>query len=74
VEWVSTIMGDPIASSYVHGTGLHWYAGDGYNYVDHARTIAPTKFLLATEACEGIVIIHTFIHSSFANKYPIMSL
>jgi hypothetical protein len=75
-------MLDPIASHYVHGTGLHWYthyidtdisclcydkcvssvyalcislryAGDGFAYIDHARQLAPTKFLLATEACEG---------------------
>lgn len=34
-------------------TALHWYSGDGFDDVDKAHTIAPDKFLMATEACEG---------------------
>jgi glucosylceramidase len=26
-NWVNTIMSDPAASQYVHGTGFHWYGG-----------------------------------------------
>jgi len=51
VDWVRTIMTDPEASRYADGTAVHWYSGPDFENLGQAHNIAPSKFLLGTEAC-----------------------
>jgi len=51
VDWVRTIMTDPDASRYADGTAVHWYSGANFENLGQAHNIAPSKFLLGTEAC-----------------------
>ncbi len=53
VTWVKTIMSDPEAAQYVSGTAIHWYVVQQYEHLTEAHNVAPSKFLLATEACHG---------------------
>jgi len=57
VTWVKTIMSDPEAAQYVSGTAFHWYVVEQYEHLTEAHTVAPDKFLLATEACQGPGVI-----------------
>ncbi|GMR54879.1 hypothetical protein PMAYCL1PPCAC_25074, partial [Pristionchus mayeri] len=46
---------DPVASSYVGGIGVHWYA-DEISPISQLTSVHekhPEKFLLYTEACNG---------------------
>ncbi|CAG2170912.1 unnamed protein product [Oppiella nova] len=53
-DWARTILGDREAARYVAGVAFHWYANTVDNIVnlDTAHGVDPSKFLLATEACE----------------------
>ncbi|GMR55201.1 hypothetical protein PMAYCL1PPCAC_25396, partial [Pristionchus mayeri] len=51
------IFEDPVASSYVGGIGVHWYA-DGVFPASALTTTHerhPDKFILYTEACNGFL-------------------
>jgi glucosylceramidase len=43
------ILDDPLASSYVWGTGFHWYVGDHFDNVRLVHDAFPEKALLFTE-------------------------
>lgn len=49
--WAQTILSDPDAAKYVAGTAFHWYSGPQFENLQQAHNVNPTKFLLATEAC-----------------------
>jgi len=49
--WVSVFASDPQAVPFFDGTAFHWYAGPQFPNLAQAHQIAPSKFLLATEAC-----------------------
>jgi len=49
--WAQTILSDPAANKYIAGTGFHWYSGPQFENLQAAHNVDPTKFLLATEAC-----------------------
>ena len=48
-------MGDPEASKYVSGIGVHWYKDNLYpaSVLTTTHELFPDLFLLATEACNG---------------------
>jgi len=50
-DWVRTIFTDPQAAQFADGTAFHWYSGAQFENLATAHSIAPNKFLLATEAC-----------------------
>jgi len=50
-DWVRTIFTDASASNFADGTAFHWYSGPQFENLAQAHSIAPSKFLLATEAC-----------------------
>jgi len=49
-DWARTFYTDPVASSFADGTAFHWYSGFQFQNLALAHSIAPSKFLLATEA------------------------
>jgi glucosylceramidase len=49
--WANIILSDPVAAKYVAGTAFHWYSGPQFENLQAAHQVDPTKFLLATEAC-----------------------
>jgi len=49
--WAQTILSDPDAAKYVAGTAFHWYSGPQFENLAAAHQVNPSKFLLATEAC-----------------------
>jgi len=49
--WAQTILSDPDANKYVSGTAFHWYSGSEFENLQTAHAVDPSKFLLATEAC-----------------------
>jgi len=51
VDWLRTIYSDPAAASLFDGTGIHWYSGPQFENVASAHGVAPSKFILGTEAC-----------------------
>jgi glucosylceramidase len=51
VDWVRTIFTDPQSAALADGTAFHWYSGPQFENLAEAHKIAPSKFLLATEAC-----------------------
>jgi len=51
VDWARTVYSDSVASQYSDGTAFHWYSGPQFDNVAQAHNVAPSKFLLATEAC-----------------------
>jgi glucosylceramidase len=54
-EWARTVLSDKGAAKYIAGTAFHWYSNnlDNLKNLDAAHQTDPSKFLLATEACEG---------------------
>jgi len=56
-DWAKGIMADPEVAKYVAGTAFHWYTGSNtpglnmYENLDISHAAAPSKFLLASEAC-----------------------
>lgn len=59
-SYTSTVLADPIANSYVHGVGFHWYSAvediiPYFSKVQAASQKYPDKFFLGTEACEGFL-------------------
>ena len=55
-EYVSAIAGDAAAAAHWWGTAVHWYDygakdGLGLEQLDAIHALAPSKPLLATEAC-----------------------
>lgn len=48
-------MGDPEASKYVSGIGVHWYKNNlmPASVLTTTHELFPDLFLLATEACNG---------------------
>uniref|UniRef100_A0A0K0DQK6 Glucosylceramidase n=1 Tax=Angiostrongylus cantonensis TaxID=6313 RepID=A0A0K0DQK6_ANGCA len=71
--WADTIYGDPNASNYVDGIGVHWYL----NTLMPAAVLTmthnkhPDKFILATEACAGALLVRGPIMGDWyrAEKY-----
>ena len=54
VKYVETVLGDPVAASYVWGTGLHWYGttiSASTETMDQIHDRFPTKAILHTEGC-----------------------
>ncbi|GMT24656.1 hypothetical protein PFISCL1PPCAC_15953 [Pristionchus fissidentatus] len=53
--WADVMFKDPEVSNYVAGIGVHWYEDEIYpvSALTHTHEKHPTKFLLATEACNG---------------------
>ena len=51
--WVEKVLSDPDAEEYVSGIGIHWYWNKyaGPILLTDTHNMFPTKFLLATEAC-----------------------
>ncbi|XP_077483352.1 lysosomal acid glucosylceramidase-like [Amblyomma americanum] len=53
--WANVVLADPDAAKYVSGIAFHWY----WNHIRGPQVLTqthkrhPSKFLLATEACEG---------------------
>lgn len=58
IDFMKPILGDPQATKFVWGTGLHWYSTTNSACVetmDTLHTMAPAKALLHTEGCiDGI--------------------
>jgi len=50
-DWVRTIFTDPVAANFADGTGMHWYSGPQFENLAQAHAVAPSKFILGTEAC-----------------------
>ncbi len=53
-EWVDEMYRSPDSSRYYAGTAVHWYEStfDYFgNNLDYAHHIAPSKYLINTEAC-----------------------
>lgn len=50
--WADVVLEDNETESYVYGVGIHWYQ-DEFSVYNIKKTYErhPTKFLLATEAC-----------------------
>ncbi len=56
-KWAREVFADEKALKYVSGIGVHWYADDIVPFpfaLDQAHDEFPDKFLLYTEACNGI--------------------
>ena len=58
--WTDTVLGDPVAASFVDGIGVHWYAAledklDNFGKLAAAHAKFPAPFILGTEACEGFL-------------------
>lgn len=53
---VQTVMGDKDAAQYIDGIAYHWYAsrGFGWDILGQIHRQYPDRFMLMTEACEGI--------------------
>ena len=58
IRFSEAVLGDPLAASFVWGTGLHWYSATNSvqtNLLDLLQKRFPTKALLHTEGCiDGI--------------------
>ncbi|XP_041373203.1 LOW QUALITY PROTEIN: lysosomal acid glucosylceramidase-like [Gigantopelta aegis] len=54
-EWTDTVFSNPDNQKYVSGIGVHWY----WDFLtpavilDKTHAAFPSKFILATEACQG---------------------
>ena len=59
------LYADPEAAKYFDGIGVHWYGGLNTHNLDNAHAIAPSKFLLATEACNCPGVIYQVRRLSF---------
>ncbi|KAK3799329.1 hypothetical protein RRG08_048836 [Elysia crispata] len=55
IEWAKVVLGDPVASKYIAGIGIHWYLDTFLpaSLITDAHNLFPSKFIFATEACEG---------------------
>ncbi|XP_077513151.1 lysosomal acid glucosylceramidase-like [Amblyomma americanum] len=55
-QWPGVILGDPEASKYVHGVAVHWYTDRFISpqILDEVHESFPDKFILGTEACNGV--------------------
>ncbi|GMR50817.1 hypothetical protein PMAYCL1PPCAC_21012, partial [Pristionchus mayeri] len=53
--WADVMFSDPVVSSYVAGTGVHWYEDQIFpsSSLTSTHERHPDKFLIATEACNG---------------------
>uniref|UniRef100_A0A0N5B533 Glucosylceramidase n=1 Tax=Strongyloides papillosus TaxID=174720 RepID=A0A0N5B533_STREA len=52
--WADVVLEDNETESYVDGVGIHWYQDEfPVNNIKKTYERHPTKFLLATEACNG---------------------
>ena len=52
VERASVVFSDPLAASYVWGTGFHWYGENHFDHVQLVHDAWPEKQLLFTEGCQ----------------------
>jgi len=52
VERASVVYSDPLAASYVWGTGFHWYGESHFDHVQLVHDAWPDKHLLFTEGCQ----------------------
>ncbi|XP_076356538.1 lysosomal acid glucosylceramidase-like [Tachypleus tridentatus] len=54
-KWAEKVLQDPVAAKYVSGIGFHWYMNSvaPAKLLDITHKMFPSKFILATEACEG---------------------
>ena len=50
---------DPDSSQYIDGTAVHWYSDPGYGpeVLQETHDVDPSKFLMYTEACEGLFVL-----------------
>jgi len=51
MNWADGIFGDSQANPYADGIAVHWYDGDHFDVLNSIHTKYPSKFILATEAC-----------------------
>ena len=54
LKYAQAVYGDPTAAQYVKGTALHWYDYQkslALDNLDGIHDLAPSKFMLNTEAC-----------------------
>jgi len=66
-NWARTFYTDPVAASFADGTAFHWYSGYQFQNLALAHNIAPSKFLLGTEASNGHTDMEVWIYGeSFA--------
>lgn len=67
-EYALTILADPDARKYAAGTAIHWYSHSPHELLDEPHDKYPDKFILATEACSGPVMIgHWDLAESYAD-------
>nr|XP_053632503.1 lysosomal acid glucosylceramidase-like [Cherax quadricarinatus] len=55
-SYVIPLFEDPECDQYIDGTAVHWYS-DKYvsaDVLDQTQALSPEKFLLYTEACQGV--------------------
>ena len=52
VERAAVVFSDPKASSFVWGTGFHWYGPECFDHVQQVHDAWPDKHLLFTEGCQ----------------------
>jgi glucosylceramidase len=49
--FADTMYADPEAAKFMDGTAFHWYSGPEFDNLEKAYAADPSKFMLATEAC-----------------------
>jgi len=54
VEWATGLYADPEAAKYFAGVGVHWYGGLNTDKLEATHALEPSKFILATEACNCV--------------------
>lgn len=48
------MLQDPEAAKYFSGLGVHWYGGLNTDKLEATHALAPSKYILATEACNCV--------------------
>ena len=60
--WKNKVLENPAANPYVSGVGVHWYdTGAPFTNLDQTHELYPDRFILGTEACQGILLKDWFI-------------
>ena len=54
VEWAEGMYANAKAKEYLAGLAVHWYGGLNTNRLQTAHDLAPSKLLIATEACNCV--------------------
>uniref|UniRef100_A0A914VEJ8 Glucosylceramidase n=1 Tax=Plectus sambesii TaxID=2011161 RepID=A0A914VEJ8_9BILA len=58
--WADVVFDDDLANSYTAGIAIHWYEDwlAPSSFLADTHKSWPDKFMLATEACSGYMIVH----------------